>query len=140
MQRSSFAGLSSLSLNYKQLRLCAIDENNNYGFKLRRFEHKFKNLSTVVDNEFIKDIVVEINSFKNDNKVFLEKIDEWTTTVIWLAYSERNLETHNNLKSDYSYLNIQNSILLIGEAIYRVFINKCSDEKSIDEFLKKIKS
>jgi hypothetical protein len=84
-----------------------IPEKNSFNaekFKLRKH----------VEFQFLNDILAELNECKNEPNKYKVKIDKWLENTIWSAYAERNLESHNNINTDYSLIKLKDEFLYIG--------------------------
>lgn len=90
-----------------------IPEKNS--FNAEKFKLNYHKLKKHVEFEFLNDILAELNECKNLPNKYKVKIDKWLENTIWSAYAERNLESHNNITTDYSLIKLKNEFLYIGE-------------------------
>jgi len=89
-----------------------IPEKNS--FNAKKFKLNYDRLKQHSKFEFLNEILAELDECQNEPEKFEKKIEEWLENTILSAYAERNLESHNNIVTDYSLINLKDEFLYIG--------------------------
>lgn len=84
-------------------------------FNAEKFKLNYKKLKKYTELEFLNDILAELDGCQNKPEKYKEKIDKWLENTIWSAFAERNLESHNNISTDYSLIKLKDEFLYIGK-------------------------
>lgn len=90
----------------------------NKTLDVKDFKINYKKLKNYLEIDFVDDIVDELNLFQTRPDDYTTKIDKWLDNTIWSAYAERNLETHNNIVTDYSLIKLKQDFLFIGKIYF----------------------
>ncbi|SDL38266.1 hypothetical protein [Kriegella aquimaris] len=132
-------GLTSYCLKTRELQLLDLWTGSKNGYDAKRFETKYNQVLSKIDNEFIHDIISDIDLYKNHQSLYFEQLNDWIKDIIYQSYAERNLESHNNVITDISYYKLRESFVYIGKVIYQVLIYKClKDSTDVLDVLKSI--
>jgi hypothetical protein len=89
--------------------------------------------------EFLKDILSEIEEFKNYKASFISKAEHWIEKTLLEVYAERNLETHNDIMTDLSLIKLRDCYISVANTLIQViYRNLNSKVSSISEIESKI--
>ena len=102
------------SLKQSILKQIGLNIPEKKSFNAQKFKLNYNKLKKYAEFEFLNDILVELDECQNKPEEFKKKIEEWLENIIWSAYSERNLESHNNIVTDYSLIKLKDEFLYIG--------------------------
>ena len=69
----------------------------------------------------------------NKPEKFKRKIEDWIENTIWSAYAERNLESHNNIITDYSLIKLKDEFLYIGKMFLLSELRELEKQKKTDK-------
>jgi hypothetical protein len=110
---------SEYSLKRNILKKIGLNIPENKSFTAEKFKLNYGKLKKHIEFEFFDDILAELDECQNKPEKFKEKIDKWLDNTIWSAYAERNLESHNNIVTDYSLIKLKDEFLYIGGIFLR---------------------
>lgn len=134
----SFDGLTDYSLKERDLKGLDLHIPLLKKIDAKRFERKFTEIPKHVSFEFLSDIIAELSLFKNDRIKITEKLNLWIEKTINEIYSERNLETHNNISNDLSHLKLRDDFIFMSNMALQVTFRLCNKKtKSINDIIGK---
>ncbi|HAF30930.1 MAG TPA: hypothetical protein DCG75_17975 [Bacteroidales bacterium] len=93
-------------------------------FDAEKFKSNYNKLKNHLEFDFLDDILDELDECHNNLEEYAKKIDIWLDETIWSVYAERNLETHNNIATDYSLIKLKHNFLYIGKIFLHNLNNK----------------
>lgn len=109
-------------------------------FSASKFEKEYNQLKQFDNIEFLKDIIEELDSYKNKEVEYFARVDNWIENTVEEVYRERNLEVHNNIQTDFSLISLKDDFLFIVNNVFMSLVWNCDDNtNSIDEVLERIR-
>lgn len=82
--------------------------------KAKKFRKRYRNIYGFVDFLLLREIINRVDVFVSDPNQYYLKVKKWVDNTIDEVYFERNLEVHNNEKTDLSRFKLQGDFLEIS--------------------------
>jgi hypothetical protein len=135
--RLTLDGLQDYSLDEKTLKHLDLYIPLLTRIKAHAFEKKYLTICDYLHFEFLSDIINELSTYQKDNSVFMLKLNDWIDRTINEVYTERNLETHNNITNDLSLIKLKDDFLYMSSTALKVSFRLCNkNTNSIEDIIK----
>jgi hypothetical protein len=134
-----FDGLQDYSLDEKTLKQLDLYIPLFKRIKATRFEKRFLSLKNHLQFVFLIDMLEELSTFKTHPESIFSKLFSWIEKTIYEVYSERNLETHNNISNDLSIIKLKEDFIHMTSTALQVSLSLCNKRtNSVEDILIKL--
>jgi ribosome-associated translation inhibitor RaiA len=94
------------------------------------FSRNYHKIPSIVNVALVEEILSEVDSFVKDNNSFSDDLDSWVEKTVFECYAERNLEVHNNLRTDLSLLKLRETCIQLTNVLLIVLSEKVKRKTS----------
>lgn len=124
----SMDGLPNYCLEQKQIEQYGLDKRLREKITARKFSNTYKSLTRHLPIDLLEEIISEISSFEGNFDLRFEYITNWIECTLNEVYSERNLETHNDIETELSLIKLKESFHFIINEVLRTIIALCNSK------------